>query len=148
MCGRNHIHGGPCARTRQTRGTVPFAALGIMAWSGENGLTAEQRSQILQTHEDTSGSLPKEASPASTVSSSPSSTRDDLASPATILAASPKIEPVIFWIGNIRWFLQYAGGMFRRYTTADGLPSPVVIITRHDRYGLLLALTSDGLPAR
>src|SRR5216683_1954842 len=46
---------------------------------------------------DTSGSLPKEASPASTVSSSPSSTRRTTPrSPATIHAASPKIGVVFF----------------------------------------------------
>src|SRR5260370_12068672 len=55
---------------------------------------------------DTSGSLPKEASPASTVSSSPSSTRRKTRrSPETIHVASPKIEVVIFGLEHPTAFL-------------------------------------------
>jgi ligand-binding sensor domain-containing protein/signal transduction histidine kinase len=49
------------------------------------------------------------------------------------------------WIGTSDGLLRYAGGVFRRYTTADGLPSAVVVSLAPTDDGFLLVLTTGGL---
>ena len=49
------------------------------------------------------------------------------------------------WIGTSDGLLQYAGGAFHRYTTADGLPSAVVVALAPTDDGFLLVLTTGGL---
>ncbi len=49
------------------------------------------------------------------------------------------------WIGTSDGLLRYAGGVFRRYSTADGLPSPIVESLAPTDDGLLLVLTAGGL---
>ena len=51
----------------------------------------------------------------------------------------------VVWIGTSDGLLRYANGTFRRYATADGLPSPVVLSLVSTSDGSLLVLTSAGL---
>src|ERR1700733_1252296 len=49
------------------------------------------------------------------------------------------------WIGTSDGLLQYAGGAFHRYTTADGLPSAVVVALPPTDGRFVLVLTTGGL---
>jgi ligand-binding sensor domain-containing protein len=49
------------------------------------------------------------------------------------------------WIGTSDGLLQYAGGAFHRYTTANGLPSAGVVALAPTDDGFLLVLTAGGL---
>jgi ligand-binding sensor domain-containing protein len=49
------------------------------------------------------------------------------------------------WIGTSDGLLRYAEGTFRRYTTADGLPSAIVESLAATEDGFLLVLTAGGL---
>jgi signal transduction histidine kinase len=49
------------------------------------------------------------------------------------------------WIGTSDGLLRYAGGVFRRYAMADGLPSPAVLSLAPTDDGFLFVLTSGGL---
>ena len=134
----------------QERGRVvesPFLeGSGHQAWSSENGLPQNSVHKILQTHDGylwiaTEGGTARFNGVQFTVfnqESEPAFTSDD-----TCCLAEDRSG--VLWIGTSDGILRYAGGVFRRYTTADGLPSPVIqsIVATGD--GFLFVLTSDGL---
>src|SRR5258708_4616995 len=124
----------------------PFAALGHQAWSSENGLPQNSVHQILQTHDGylwiaTEGAVARFNGIQFTVFSQ----ENDLAFTSNDTCCLAEDRTGVLWIGTSDGLLQYAGGVFRRYTTADGLPSPVVLSLAPTGDGFLLALTSGGL---
>ena len=116
------------------------------AWTSDNGLPQNSVHQILQTHDGylwiaTEGGAARFNGIQFTVfsqESEPAFTSND----ACCLAEDPS---GVLWIGTSDGLLQYAGGVFRRYTTSDGLPSPVVLSLVSIDDGPLLVLTSEGL---
>ena len=133
----------------QERGLVEpslSGALGHQMWTSENGLPQNSVHQILQTHDGylwiaTEGGVARFNGIQFTIynqENEPAFTSND-----TCCLAEDRSG--VLWIGTSDGILRYGGGVFRRYTTADGLPSAVVssIISSGDGY--LLVLTSDGL---
>src|SRR4051794_13012625 len=123
-----------------------FGALGHQMWTSENGLAQNSVHQILQTHDGyiwiaTEGGVSRFNGVQFTIynqESEPAFTSND-----TCCLVEDRSE--ILWIGTSDGILRYAGGEFRRYTTGDGLPSPVVLSILSTGDGSLLVLTSDGL---
>src|SRR5260370_18664721 len=123
----------------------PVAALGYQAWSGENGLPQNSVHQILQTHDGylwiaTEGGVARFNGIQFTVFNQ----ENDLAFTSNDTCCLAEDRSGDLWIGTSDGLLRYAGGTFHRYTTTDGLPSPVVLslAPSADR---LLVLTSGGL---
>src|SRR5260370_23733084 len=120
-------------------------ALGHQNWASENGLPQNSVHQILQTHDGylwiaTEGGVARFNGIQFTVfnqEKDPAFTSND-----TCCLAEDRSGDL--WIGTSDGLLRYAGGTFHRYTTTDGLPSPVVLslAPSADR---LLVLTSGGL---
>jgi signal transduction histidine kinase/ligand-binding sensor domain-containing protein len=51
----------------------------------------------------------------------------------------------VLWVGTADGLLRYSGGEFRRYTTADGLPSLAILTLVSTDDGFLLVNTAGGL---
>jgi ligand-binding sensor domain-containing protein/signal transduction histidine kinase len=123
-----------------------FGTLGHQAWSSENGLPQNSVHQILQTRDGylwtaTEGGVARFNGIQFTVfnqENTPAFTSND-----TCCLAEDRSGAL--WIGTSDGLLRYAQGVFRRYTTTDGLPSPVVQSLAPTGDGFLLVLTSDGL---
>ena len=123
-----------------------FGVLGHQAWSSENGLPQNSVHQVLQTRDGylwiaTEGGVARFNGIQFTVfnqENDPAFTSND-----TCCLAEDRSG--VLWIGTSDGLLEYAGGAFRRYSMADGLPSPVVLSLAPTGDGLLLVLTSDGL---
>jgi len=121
-------------------------ALGHQFWTSENGLPQNSVHHILQTRDGylwiaTEGGVARFNGIQFTVfnqESNPAFTSND-----TCCLAEDRSG--VLWIGTSDGLLRYAEGTFSRYTTADGLPSPVVLslVTTND--GSLLVITSGGL---
>lgn len=118
---------------------------GQKVWSSENGLPQNSVHQALQTRDGylwiaTEGGVARFNGVQFTVfnqESEPAFTSND-----TCCLAEDRTGGL--WIGTSDGLLRYAGGAFRRYTTADGLPSAVVLSLAPTDDGFLLVLTSGG----
>src|SRR5258708_34588215 len=121
-------------------------AWGHQAWSSENGLPQNSVHQILQTRDGyiwiaTEGGVARFNGIQFTVFNQ----ENDPAFTSNDTCCLAEDRSVVLWIGTSDGLLQYDGGVFRRYTTTDGLPSPVVLSLAPTGDGFLLALTSGGL---
>jgi ligand-binding sensor domain-containing protein/signal transduction histidine kinase len=122
------------------------SAWGHKAWSSENGLPQNSVHRILQTRDGylwiaTEGGVARFNGIQFTVfnqESEPAFTSDD-----TCCLAEDRSGGL--WIGTSDGLLRYAGGVFRRYATADGLPSAVVLSLTPTSDGSFLILTTGGL---
>jgi signal transduction histidine kinase/ligand-binding sensor domain-containing protein len=130
----------------QLPGVPVSTAWGQKVWSTENGLPQNSVHRILQTRDGylwiaTEGGVARFNGIQFTVfnqESDPAFTSND-----TCCLAEDRSGGL--WIGTSDGLLRYAGGAFRRYATADGLPSPVVVSLAPTNDGFLLVLTSGGL---
>jgi signal transduction histidine kinase/ligand-binding sensor domain-containing protein len=119
---------------------------GHQAWSSENGLPQNSVHQILQTRDGylwiaTEGGIARFNGIQFTIfnrETDPAITSND-----TCCLAEDRSGAL--WIGTSDGLLRYAGGAFQRYTTTDGLPSPVVLSLAPAADGSVLVLTSGGL---
>src|SRR6267154_373624 len=140
-----------CARIHaQERGERPEPpaqrALGHQSWTTENGLPQNSVHQIFQTRDGylwiaTEGGVARFNGIQFTVfnqENNPAFTSND-----TCCLAEDRSGAL--WIGTSDGLLRYAEGIFHRYTTIDGLASPVVLSLASTDDGFLLALTSSGL---
>jgi ligand-binding sensor domain-containing protein/signal transduction histidine kinase len=134
-------------QSRGERLERPFPeGFGHQAWSSENGLPQNSVHQILQTRDGyiwiaTEGGVARFNGIQFTIfnqESDPAFTSND-----TCCLAEDQSGAL--WIGTSDGLLRYTGGTFRRYTTTDGLPSPVIQSLTTSDDGFLLVLTSDGL---
>ena len=115
-------------------------ALAHQAWSTDNGLPQNSVHQILQTRDGylwiaTEGGVARFNGIQFTVFNQeydPAFTSNDI-------CCFTEDRSGALWIGTADGLLRYAGDAFRRYTTADGLPSTVI---------LSLAPMDDGSAAR
>jgi ligand-binding sensor domain-containing protein/signal transduction histidine kinase len=121
-------------------------ALGHQAWSSENGLPQNSVHQILQTRDGyiwiaTEGGVARFNGIQFTVfnqENDPTFTSNDI-------CCLTEDRSGALWIGTADGLLRYASGAFRRFTTGDGLPSPVVLSLTSIDDGSVLVLTSGGL---
>ena len=121
-------------------------AWGHKVWSSENGLPQNSVHRILQTREGyiwiaTEGGVARFDGIQFTVfnrDNAPEFTSNDTCCLAEDGSGG-------LWIGTADGLLRYAGGTFRRYTMADGLPSGVVVSLAPTDEGFLLILTTGGL---
>jgi len=121
-------------------------ALGHQVWLSENGLPQNSVHQILQTRDGylwiaTEGGVARFNGIQFTVfnqENNPAFTSND-----TCCLAEDRNG--VLWIGTSDGLLRYTEGTFRRYTTADGLPSPIVLSLAPTGDGLLLVLTHSAL---
>jgi ligand-binding sensor domain-containing protein/signal transduction histidine kinase len=121
-------------------------ALGHQAWASENGLPQNSVHQIFQTRDGylwiaTEGGVARFNGVQFTVfnqENNPAFTSNDICCLAEDRSGA-------LWIGTSDGLLRHSEGMFRRYTTTDGLPSPVVLSLVSTNDGSLLVLTSGGL---
>ena len=119
---------------------------GHKVWSSENGLPQNSVHRILQTRDGylwiaTEGGVARFNGIQFTVfnqENAPAFTSNDTCCLAEDGSGG-------LWIGTSDGLLRYAGGAFRRYTTADGLPSAVVVSLAPTDDGFLLVLTTGGL---
>ena len=123
-----------------------FAALGHQAWSSENGLPQNSVHQIFQTRDGylwiaTEGGVGRFNGFQFTVFNQENNA--GFTSNDTCCLAEDRSG--VLWIGTSDGLLQYTEGLFRRYTTADGLPSSVILSLAPTADGYLIVLTSDGL---
>ena len=121
-------------------------ALGHQAWSSENGLPQNSVHQILQTRDGyiwiaTEGGIARFNGTQFTVFNQ----ENDPAFTSNDICCLAEDRSRALWIGTAGGLLRYAKGAFRRYTVADGLPSPVVSSLAPTGDGSLLVLTSGGL---
>jgi ligand-binding sensor domain-containing protein/two-component sensor histidine kinase len=131
---------------RELAGSPVSTAWGQKVWSSENGLPQNSVHRILQTRDGylwiaTEGGVARFNSIEFTVfnqESDPAFTSND-----TCCLAEDRSGDL--WIGTSDGLLRYAGGAFRRYAIADGLPSPSVLSLAPTDDGFLLVLTSGGL---
>jgi ligand-binding sensor domain-containing protein/signal transduction histidine kinase len=120
--------------------------LGHQAWSSENGLPQNSVHQIIQTRDGylwiaTEGGVARFNGTQFKVfnrENEPVFTSNDT-------CCLTEDRNGVLWIGTSDGLLRYVGGAFRRYTTTDGLPSPVVLSLAPTSDGFLLVLTSGGL---
>ena len=127
-------------------GNPVSTAWGQKVWSSENGLPQNSVHRILQTRDGylwiaTEGGLARFNGVQFTIfnqENEPAFTSND-----TCCLAEDRSGGL--WIGTSDGLLRYVGGAFRRYTIADGLPSPVVVSLAPNDDGFLLVLTSGGL---
>jgi ligand-binding sensor domain-containing protein/signal transduction histidine kinase len=136
-----------CAQEHRKALEAPLSsAWGQKAWSSENGLPQNSVHRILQTRDGylwiaTEGGVARFNGIQFTVfnqESEPTFTSND-----TCCLAEDRSGGL--WIGTSDGLLRYAGGAFRRYTTADGLPSAVILSLAPTSDGSLLILTTGGL---
>jgi ligand-binding sensor domain-containing protein/signal transduction histidine kinase len=121
-------------------------AWGHQAWSSENGLPQNSVHQILQTRDGyiwvaTEGGVARFNGTQFTVfnqENDPTFTSNDICCLA-------EDRNGVLWIGTADGLLRYTRGAFRRYTAADGLPSPAVSSLAPTGDGFMLVLTSGGL---
>ena len=126
--------------------SLPFDRLAHQAWSSENGLPQNSVHQILQTRDGylwmaTEGGVARFNGIQFTIfnqENTPTITSND-----TCCLAEDRSGAL--WIGTSDGLLRYAGGTFHRYTTTDGLSSPVVLSLAPTGDGFLLVRTGDGL---
>jgi ligand-binding sensor domain-containing protein len=115
-------------------------------WSSENGLPQNSVHRILRTRDGylwiaTEGGVARFNGIQFTIfnqESTPEFTSND----TCCLAEDGRGS---LWIGTSDGLLRYVSGAFRRYTTADGLPSAVVESLAPTDDGFLLVLTAGGL---
>jgi ligand-binding sensor domain-containing protein/signal transduction histidine kinase len=147
LCAVAAICTGAHAQKRGGQAAPPASTvLGHQAWSSENGLPQNSVHQILQTHDGylwiaTEGGIARFNGIQFAVfnqENDPTFTSND-----TCCLAEDRSRGL--WIGTSDGLLRYAGGAFRRYTEADGLPSSVVLSLAPTGDGFLLVLTSGGL---
>jgi ligand-binding sensor domain-containing protein/signal transduction histidine kinase len=121
-------------------------AFGHQAWTSENGLPQNSVHQILQTHDGylwvaTEGGAGRFNGTQFTIfnqESDPAFTSND----ACCLAEDRRGA---LWIGTADGLLRYVGGKFHRYTTADGLPSSVILALAPADDASLLVLAGGGV---
>jgi ligand-binding sensor domain-containing protein/signal transduction histidine kinase len=135
------------AQAQRERPTPPTTgALGHQAWSSENGLPQNSVHQILQTRDGyiwiaTEGGVARFNGTQFTIfnqENDPTFTSNDI-------CCLTEDRSGALWIGTADGLMRYASGAFRRYTAADGLPSPVVLSLAPTDDGFVLVLTSSGL---
>jgi ligand-binding sensor domain-containing protein/signal transduction histidine kinase len=120
--------------------------LGHQFWTSENGLPQNSVHDVLQTRDGylwiaTEGGVARFNGIQFTVfnqENNPAFTSND-----TCCLAEDRSGAL--WIGTSDGLLRHSEGTFSRYTTADGLPSPVVLSFVATSDGSLLLLTSGGL---
>jgi ligand-binding sensor domain-containing protein/signal transduction histidine kinase len=125
--------------------TVP-EAFGHQAWSSENGLPQNSVHQILQTRDGyiwiaTEGGVAR----FNGIQFSIVNQESDPAFTSNDTCCLTEDQSGALWIGTSDGLLRYMGGTFRRFTTNDGLPSPVIQSLATTDDGFLLVLTSNGL---
>ncbi|MCU1292493.1 MAG: putative two-component system sensor kinase [Bryobacterales bacterium] len=147
LCAVAARYAGAYAQERDRLAEPPFfGVLGHQAWSSENGLPQNSVHQILQTRDGylwiaTEGGVARFNGMQFTVFNQ----ENDSAITSNDACCLAEDRTGVLWIGTSDGLLRYAGGAFRRYTTADGLPSPVVSSLAPTDDGFLLVLTGDGL---
>jgi ligand-binding sensor domain-containing protein/two-component sensor histidine kinase len=140
------IYTTPQVRAQREHPIQSTTAFGHQVWSTENGLPQNSVHQILQTRDGyiwiaTEGGVARFNGTQFTVfnhESDPTFTSNDICCLAEDRSG-------VLWIGTADGLLRYTRGAFRRYTVADGLPSPAVSSLAQTGDGFMLALTSGGL---
>jgi signal transduction histidine kinase/ligand-binding sensor domain-containing protein len=120
--------------------------LGHQSWSTENGLPQNSVHQIFQSRDGyiwiaTEGGIARFNGIDFKVfnhENTPSIASDDICCFTQDSAGS-------LWIGTADGLLQYAAGIFRRYSTTDGLPSSGISSLAAGDDGALLILTGNGI---
>jgi signal transduction histidine kinase/ligand-binding sensor domain-containing protein len=120
--------------------------LGHQSWSTENGLPQNSVHQIFQSRGGyiwiaTEGGIARFNGIDFKIfnhETTPAFTSDDICCIAQDSAG-------YLWIGTADGLLQYSEGMFRRYSTADGLPSGGITSIAIGDDGALLVLTGNGI---
>jgi len=147
LCAVANTYAGPHAQERGEHVEPPISRVwGHQSWTSENGLPQNSVHHILQTRDGylwiaTEGGVARFNGMQFTIfnqENNPAFTSND-----TCCLAEDRSGAL--WIGTSDGLLRYAEGVFRRYTTIDGLPSPVVLSLASTDDGFLLVLTSDGL---
>lgn len=133
-------------RAQALTASTALNALGHQAWSTENGLPQNSVHQILQTRDGYLW-IATEAGTASfdgiqftifNQENEPAFTSND-----TCCLIEDRSGAL--WIGTADGLVRYSEGKFRRYTVADGLPSPIVLSLILADDGSLLVSTSAGV---
>ncbi|MCU1250188.1 MAG: putative two-component system sensor kinase [Edaphobacter sp.] len=146
LCAVAAAYTGANAKERDRAAEPPLlGAWGHQAWSSENGLPQNSVHQILQTRDGylwiaTEGGVAR----FNGIQFTPFNQENEPAFTSNDACCLAEDRSGALWIGTSDGLLRYAGGAFRRYTTADGLPSPVVSSIAPTDDGFLLVLTSDG----
>ena len=120
--------------------------LGHQSWSTENGLPQNSVHQIFQSRDGyiwiaTEGGIARFNGIDFKVfnhENTPAFTSDDVCCFAQDSAGS-------LWIGTADGLLQYSAGIFRRYSTSDGLPSGRITSIAAGGNGALLVLSGNGI---
>jgi ligand-binding sensor domain-containing protein/signal transduction histidine kinase len=121
-------------------------AFGHQVWSSENGLPQNSVHQILQTRDGyiwiaTEGGVARFNGTQFTIFNQ----ENNSTFTSNDICCLVEDRSGTLWIGTADGLLQYTQGAFRRYTTVDGLPSPVVLSVAPTDDGFMLVLTSSGL---
>jgi ligand-binding sensor domain-containing protein/signal transduction histidine kinase len=149
LCAVANTYARPHAQDRGEHAEPPTQrALGHQFWTSENGLPQNSVHHILQTRDGylwvaTEGGVARFNGIQFTVfnqENNPAFSSNDI-------CCFAEDRRGVLWIGTSDGLLRYAEGTFRRYTTSDGLPSPVVLAVAPTDDGFLIVLTSGG-PAR
>ncbi len=116
------------------------------AWSSENGLPQNSVHQILQTRDGyiwiaTEGGVARFNGVQFTVFNQESNAA--FTSNDTCCLAEDRNG--VLWIGTADGLVRYSEGAFHRYTTVDGLPSPVILSLAPPDDGLVIVRTGEGL---
>jgi len=122
-----------------------FATLGHQSWSTENGLPQSSVHQIFQSHDGyiwiaTEGGAARFDGATFKVfnhETDATFTSDDICCFAQDAHGA-------LWIGTSDGLLRYTDGQFRRYTTANGLPSLDILSLATTNDGSLAILTGNG----
>jgi ligand-binding sensor domain-containing protein/signal transduction histidine kinase len=121
-------------------------AFGHQVWSSENGLPQNSVHQILQTRDGyiwiaTEGGVARFNGTQFTIFNQ----ENNSTFTSNDICCLVEDRSGTLWIGTADGLLQYTQGAFRRYTTVDGLPSPVVLSVAPTDDGFMVVLTSGGL---
>jgi len=147
LCAVTNTYAGTHAQERGEHAESSISrAWGHQFWTSENGLPQNSVHRILQTRDGylwiaTEGGVARFNGIQFTIfnqENNPAFTSND-----TCCLAEDRSGAL--WIGTSDGLLRYAEGIFHRYTTIDGLASPVVLSLASTDDGFLLALTSSGL---
>jgi ligand-binding sensor domain-containing protein/signal transduction histidine kinase len=147
LCAVANIYAETHAQERGEHAEPPISRVwGHQSWTSENGLPQNSVHHILQTRDGylwiaTEGGVARFNGIQFTIfnqENNPAFTSND-----TCCLAEDRSGAL--WIGTSDGLLRYAEGVFRRYTTTDGLPSPVVLSLTSTDDGFLLVFTSGGL---